>query len=136
MNISEMLKWNQEFFKHAKEEYLLIMDNLSSHKNKEVLQDLKNHGIIVRFFPVRCADVLSVLDNCFFAVYKANWPDQLVYVNSIKDKHDHALMLFNSMVNAGIGKRMFSRCGYDELFINEPPPSPIENIINANENEH
>ena len=120
MNIPEMHKWNKEFFKHAKSGDVLIMDNLGSHKNKGVIKELKSKGIIVRFIPVRCADVLSVLDNCFFAIFKQQWPDQLVYVNDISDKRDRAIMLFNSLVNEGIGKKMFEKCGYDDLFNNEP----------------
>lgn len=52
------------------------MDNLTSHKNKEVRKILEDYGIKILFIPPRCADVLSILDNYFFAIYKSQWYKQ------------------------------------------------------------
>lgn len=86
MNIEEMKKWVEEFIKYAEEGDLLIMDNLSSHKNKDILYQLESHGIHVLFLPPRCADALSVLDNCFFAIFKKIWYKKLLFVNNVDDK--------------------------------------------------
>jgi hypothetical protein len=51
---------------------LLLLDNLSAHKDTNLIQYLNQHGIYVLPIPVRCADELSVLDNSFFHAYKAN----------------------------------------------------------------
>lgn len=86
MNIIEMKKWVKKFKKYAQPNDLLIMDNLSSHHNKEVIEDLTKDGFHILFIPPRCADVLSVLDNCFFAVFKAKWYEELVLVDNVDQK--------------------------------------------------
>lgn len=116
MNIQEMKIWNKVFFQHSQRGDVLIMDNLGAHHNKEILQELRDHGITVIFIPVRCADVLSVLDNCFFAVYKKFWKKKALKVKTIDQKKHEALKLFKKMIKKGYGKRMFTHCKYDELF--------------------
>ena len=62
MNKIEMRKWVKVFIDYAEPNGVLIMDNLSSHKNAEILKELENHHIHVLFLPPRSADELSVLD--------------------------------------------------------------------------
>lgn len=64
-----MLKWIKIFISKSPGSDLLIMDNLSSHKNKGVLKELKNYVIIVRSIHLTCVDVFSVFDNFFFCCY-------------------------------------------------------------------
>ena len=80
MNIEEMKKWIKEFVKYAEENDLLIIDNLSFHKSKVILDELEKNRIHVLFLPPRCADTLSVLDNCFFAIFKKIWYKKLIFV--------------------------------------------------------
>lgn len=109
------------------------MDNLGSHKNLEVRRELENYGIIVLFFPPRCADVLSVLDNCFFATYKRRWYNQLIFVDNVQQKCQKALELFRTLINEDLGKKMYHRCGYDDFFDDQTALEPIENVIARNE---
>lgn len=133
MNLIEMHKWNKEFIKWAKPGNVLIMDNLGSHKNLEVRRELENYGIIVLFFPPRCADVLSELDNCFFATYKRRWYNQLIFVDNVQQKCQKALELFRTLINEDLGKKMYHRCGYDDFFDDQTALEPIENVIARNE---
>lgn len=109
------------------------MDNLGSHKNLEVRRELENYGIIVLFFPPRCADVLSVLDNCFFATYKRRWYNQLIFVDNVQQKCQKALELFRTLINEDLGKKMYHHCGYDDFFDDQTALEPIENVIARNE---
>ena len=133
MNIEEMKKWFEEFVKYAEEGDLLIMDNLSSHKNKDILYQLESHGIHVLFLPPRCADALSVLDNCFFAIFKKIWYKKLLFVNNVDDKEREAIRLFNDLIQRKIGKAMYIRClYYDLLGISRDAVNnqrPIDDII-------
>lgn len=133
MNIEEMKKWVEEFVKYAEEGDLLIMDNLSSHKNKDILYQLESHGIHVLFLPPRCADALSVLDNCFFAIFKKIWYKKLLFVNNVDDKEREAIRLFNDLIQRKIGKAMYIRClYYDLLGISRDAVNnqrPIDDII-------
>lgn len=133
MNINKMKKWIEEFKEYAEKGDILIIDNLSSHHNKEVLQMLEDYQIHVLFIPARCADVLSVLDNCFFAVYKSKWYEQLVLVDDLNDKEANAIDLFNHLIATNLGKRMYNRCGYTELFGEDD--EDIDEIIKRNEND-
>ena len=133
MILIEMHKWNKEFIKWAEKGDVLIMDNLGSHRNKEVVKELEDHGIIVLFFPPRCADVLSVLDNCFFATYKRRWYNELINVDNVKQKRDNALKLFNNLISDDLGKKMYTHCGYDSFFNDPIVLEPIEDVIARNE---
>ena len=66
VGINEFIEWSKSFVKYAKPGDLLLLDNLHAHKHPEVIQFLQENGIEILFFPVRCADTLSVLDNSFF----------------------------------------------------------------------
>ena len=79
---NEMVEWCKSFLKYASPGYLLIFNNLSAHKNFKVQCILRTYGINYEFFPVRCAFILSVLDNAFFAVLKEN----LSYLEEHDDK--------------------------------------------------
>ena len=116
MNIEEMKKWNKIFFEHSQRGDVLIMDNLGSHHNKEILQELKDQGITVLFIPVRCADVLSVLDNCFFAIYKQYWYRKVIKIKTVDQKKSKAIKLFNKLIKEGFWKKMFEHCKYDKIF--------------------
>lgn len=126
MNIDEMKKWVEEFKKYASKGDLLIMDNLTSHHNKEVIQELEQSGFNVLFIPPRCADVLSVLDNCFFAVFKAKWYEELILIENVEDKEKRAKFLFNQLIACGIGRRMYKKCGYNDFF--DPNDKEIEEM--------
>ena len=116
MSINEMKKWVESFSLYAKQGDLLIMDNLAAHKNNEVLEMLEAKGINVIFLPPYCADRLSVLDNCFFAVFKAYWYKSCDKKLTVDEKKDAAFKLFCDLVSTGVGKRMFDKCGYNQLF--------------------
>ena len=135
MNIVEMKIWINEFKKYASPGDILIMDNLSSHHNKDVINELEQYGIHVLFIPPRCADVLSVLDNCFFAVFKAKWYEELISAEDVDSKKRRAIDLFDSLIATNIGKRMYKHCGYDDFFDQEDKEEDIESIIERNENE-
>lgn len=79
------------------------MDNLSSHHNPEALQIPKKHEKTVLFIPVRCADALSVLDNCFFAIYKSQWYKQLSKSLTAIQKKMKDIRLFNKLIVKGRG---------------------------------
>lgn len=130
MNIEEMKKWNKEFFKHSQKGDILIMDNLGAHHNKDVLEELKSHHIKVIFFPVRCADVLSVLDNCFFAIYKKHWYRKVIKISNIDQKKREAIKLFNKLISKGFGKKMYKLCKYSKLFKNNKSQNESTNTQN------
>ena len=109
----EMKEWIQKFIKYAKPGDLLIMDNLAAHHNKECIEILKSAQIKVCFIPVRCADVLSVLDNAFFAVFKRRLSKHIFH--SPEDKKEIIFDTFDNMKKC-IGLAMFSHCGYDRMF--------------------
>ena len=109
----EMLEWCQKFIEYAHQGDLLIMDNLAAHHNKDCLETLKKAEIKVCFIPVRCADVLSVLDNAFFAVFKRKLA-KLIF-NSDEEKKDLIFETFESM-KSDIGLAMFKHCQYYRMF--------------------
>ena len=127
MNIIEMKKWIKKFKEYALPGDILIMNNLSSHRNKEVLKELHDYQIHVLFLPARCADVLSVLDNCFFAVFKAKWYEEIVFGDDIDQKEERAISLFDSLIETKIGKRMYHRCGYDSIFNDQNAITDVHN---------
>ena len=69
----QILDWGRAFIgRTQKQNGLLLLDNLNSHKDENLLEYLRLNNIFVLPFPVRCADKLSVLDNSFLRSYKAN----------------------------------------------------------------
>ena len=60
------------FLGYSKSGDILIMDNLSVHKNKKCLDKLQKAGIQVMFLPTYSAVELSPLDNSLFHQLKQN----------------------------------------------------------------
>ena len=60
------------FLEYSKSGDILIMDNLSVHKNKKCLEKLQKAGIQVMFLPTYSAIELSPLDNSLFHQLKQN----------------------------------------------------------------
>ena len=66
---NELMKiWADLFIKQAQKGDILLMDNLLSHKNKEVLKIIEDAGINVLFLVKYGASHLSPLDNSIFSV--------------------------------------------------------------------
>ena len=113
IGLPEMVEWCKSFLKYASPGDLLIMDNLSAHKNWLVKSILRNNHINFEFFPVRCAFILSVLDNAFFAVFKNNlsYSDELT-----QDKREKIKKVFVDMIRRRLASAFFGHCKYDKIF--------------------
>lgn len=76
------LKWLQHFVQYAKpsieRKILLLLDGHSSHKNLQVLEFAKQHGIMLFCFPAHCTHRVQPLDVGFFA------PLQIYYDQEIQ----------------------------------------------------
>ena len=70
MGNKQMIDWAKSFVNYAQPWNILIMDNLSSHLNDDVTKFLASYNITVLYLPVRCASILSPLDNSFFSILK------------------------------------------------------------------
>lgn len=109
----EMIEWVKSFLNYSSKGDLLLLDNLSAHKNLEVQRILRENGIHYEFFPVRCAFILSVLDNAFFAVIKNN----ISYLEEHEEtKLDDIKKVFTDLVHREIPKSFFNHCKYDSIF--------------------
>ena len=129
VGINEMTQWALHFCKNiAKKGDILIMDNLASHHNINIVNILESAGISVYFFPIRAASKLSPLDNCFFAVLKfwlaEVFPNELCHLKGPElrtKKRDIVYNTFASLIEQGFGIRFFYHCGYDKLGLFLPP---------------
>ena len=113
VGIREMLEWCNKFINYAQKGDMLIMDNLSAHHNKECINVLLEAGIKICFIPIRCADVLSALDNAFFAVFK--WKLSHYRFDCPEDKKEIVFNVFDN-IKHDIGIAMFKHCGYFDMF--------------------
>ena len=68
------LSWIKHFKKHVnssqENKVLLLLDGHSSHKQLEVLNYAKEHGIVMLAFPPHCTHRLQPLDVAFFGPLK------------------------------------------------------------------
>ena len=117
---AEIAEWVKSFIKYAHTGDWLIMDNLIAHKNSEFLNFLDENSINYLFFPIRTADILSVLDNSFFGAFK-NGLD--VFTDS-EDKKDKVCDRFQSMIEDNKVIPFFHHCKYAEMFPT-PPTIPL-----------
>ena len=76
----------KSFVNYAQPGDILNMDNLSSRLNDDVTKFLANYNITVLYLPVRCASILSPLDNSFFSILKRG----LASPTAVKPYHDAA----------------------------------------------
>lgn len=78
----------------------------------------------------------------FFAIFKKIWYKKLIFVNNVDDKENQAIRLFNDLIHKKIGKAMYKRCLYYDLFkVNNIPfddgnNRPIDDIIAEAEKDY
>lgn len=130
MGTKQMMDWAKSFVNYAEPGDLLIMDNLSSHLNDEVTKFLSAHNITVLYLPVRCAAILSPLDNSFFSCLKRRLAAETAlkpYENA-DEKRERVFAVFRKMIDEGIGLNYMKHCGYNKIFpsaFQGPMPKPI-----------
>ena len=119
----QMKEWARAFIGRTKNQTgLLIIDNLNSHKNEDILEYLLDHNIFVLPIPVRCADELSVLDNSFFSAYKVNLSLLFAELADKKGeelrqkKKDIIFEEFKEMIKEGNIQNYYSEIGYSKMF--------------------
>ncbi len=93
MSLLKMMEWCQEFVQYAASGDILIWDNLSCHKNPNILKFLKDHSIKVLFTPPYSACSLSPLDNSLFSQLKAILRRKKAFKNYEQKKHNVQLGL-------------------------------------------
>ncbi len=71
MTLEKMNEWVDQFIQYASPEDILIMDNLSCHKNKAIVKRLEDRLIKVIYTPPSLACKVSPLDNSLFSQMKA-----------------------------------------------------------------
>jgi len=59
----------------SKENSVIVMDNLNSHKNRDLMLHLKGHGIRVLFTPVGCSDLNPI--EMVWNQFKHQWRKHL-----------------------------------------------------------
>ena len=118
---SEMKQWLIHFLSFAQRGDVLIMDNLMAHHDATIRATLERHGIIVKFFPIRGAAILSPLDNCFFAILKYHLEERfqeligLSGINLREKKLDIIKEVFDELINKHVGLSYFRHCGHDKM---------------------
>lgn len=88
MNTAAMKEWIGYFRNFMNErgsfEGLLILDNLSSHITREVVDLLIENGVHAFPLPPRCVDELSPCDNCFFAQFRRRFNEKDLSIDKIE----------------------------------------------------
>ena len=74
---------------------------------------MRHIGIHFEYFPVRCAFVLSVLDNAFFAAFKNNISH---FEDSDTEKEEKIRNVFIDMLKRRIPEAFFKHCKYNSIF--------------------
>jgi hypothetical protein len=112
MNVQIMSEWCDWVKAEIPPGSLLIMDQLSSHKNADILDQLAENGITVRLIPPKGSLILSPLDNGFFAVFKRKLAQEMerhpVGFGSLHFKA--AVNAYNSISSVSV-VNFFNRCG-------------------------
>ena len=99
----QIIDWAKSFLNTHNQE-ILIMDNLSSHLNDDVTKFLASYNITVLYLPVRCASILSPLDNSFFSILKRRLasPTAVKPYQDAVDKQKCFNQVFNQMIREGL----------------------------------
>ena len=111
---TEIYEWAKAFVSYAKPGDYLLLDNLGSHKDPVFLSFLEENKINYIFFPIRTADVLSVLDNSFFGAFK-NGLRNFVF-SGPEDKKEKIIQRFQTMVQQHNVEPFFQHCKYSSMF--------------------
>lgn len=109
MNLQILFEWVDHFIDISQPGDVLLWDNLGSHLNQGILAKLHNYGIIVKFFPARCADELSILDYSWFAIFKRHLSEYLY--NTVEEKKEIISEVFYKLLGGKV-TCFFDKIGY------------------------
>jgi len=114
-NSDIMKKWVDEVFIPQSKEYdILVMDNLRCHKNKEVLEALREKKRYVLYIPPYSCEA-SPCDNSIFSVFKRLWknfvldhPDSY----TLEEKHQWIINTHHAL-SSNMITNCFKHCNLD-----------------------
>jgi hypothetical protein len=112
MNIEIMHEWCDWAKCYIPKGSVLLMDRLSSHINKQILDELKKNGITVLLLPPKGSLLLSPLNNGFFVIFKRRLSQEMgLHPVSFGSPHlNAAIRAYNSIPRNAV-LEFFKNCG-------------------------
>lgn len=107
MNGERMLVWLEHIRGFLGDDPILLMDNLSSHKTKEVQSWCATNGVELMYFPPNAAHMLSPLDNNLFSQLKSHYRK---LPNSTRQQKESSIQAAYNKITPANVRSYFQRC--------------------------
>jgi hypothetical protein len=112
MKIEIMNEWCDWAKRYIPKGSVLLIDRISSHTNKQILDELKKNGITVLLLPPKGSLLLSPLDNGFFGIFKRKLSQEMdLHPVSFGSPHFKAAIRAYNCIPRNAVVEFFKNCG-------------------------